>query len=260
MITRESLTAAATDAAALALASFRTLSKNAIHYKSDVDLVTDTDRSVQQFLFDRLRELVPEAQFLAEEQDVHPSLSDEPTFIIDPIDGTINFVHGVPWFCVSVAYAEECVPRLGAVVAPALQETFSAERGEGAYCNGELLEVSRTDRPVQALGCTGLFGGTHQSREGSTLVLQKVHPALRDVRRMGAAALDLAYLAAGRFDLFWEGSINPWDIAAAMVIVEEAGGIISAMDGSTDNTLFAGNVLAANPTLHRWFVETTSRG
>lgn len=260
MITRESLTAAATDAAALALASFRTLSKNAIHYKSDVDLVTDTDRTVQQFLFDRLRELVPEARFLAEEQDLHPSLSEEPTFIIDPIDGTINFVHGVPWFCVSVAYAEECVPRLGAVVAPALQETFSAERGEGAYCNGKLLEVSRTDRPVQALGCTGLFGGTHQSREGSTLVLQKVHPALRDVRRMGAAALDLAYLAAGRFDLFWEGSINPWDIAAAMVIVEEAGGIISAMDGSTDNTLFAGNVLAANPTLHRWFVETTFRG
>ena len=258
MVTREELTRAATEAAERALASFRNLTAEKIHYKTDVDLVTDIDRSVQEFLMERLAALVPGAKFLAEEQDVHPTLTDDPTFIIDPIDGTINYVHGVPWFCVSVAYAENKVPLVGAVIAPALGETFSAERGGGAFCNGQPLRVSARTEPIQALGCTGLFGGSNQSREEGGAVLQQVHPALRDVRRMGAAALDLSYVAAGRFDLFWEGSLNPWDVAAAMVIVQEAGGVVSAMDGSTDNTLFAGNILAANPALHRWFVAATT--
>ncbi len=256
-ITREQLISIATEAGQQALASFRNLATDTIHFKSEIDLVTDVDRSVQAFLIDRLTTACPGARFLAEEQDVHPTLTDEPTFIIDPIDGTTNFVHGVPHFCVSVAYAEAKKPVLATVVAPALSEVFSAERGKGAFCGTRQITVSRTDNPQHALACTGLFGGDDAKRESGIRMLIEIHPHLRDLRRMGAAALDLCYVAAGRFDLFWEGSLSPWDVAAGMLIVEEAGGIVTGVRGESDDVLFARSVLAANPELHRWFLSST---
>ena len=257
-ITREQLISIATEAGQQALASFRNLATDTIHFKSEIDLVTDVDRSVQAFLIGRLSAACPGARFLAEEQDVHPTLTDEPTFIIDPIDGTTNFVHGVPHFCVSVAYAEAKKPILATVVAPALSEVFSAERGKGAFCGTRQITVSRTDNPQHALACTGLFGGGAESIEAGIRTLLRVQSQLRDVRRMGAAALDLCYVAAGRFDIFWERGVSAWDIAAGMLIVEEAGGVVSGVHGETDEVLFARSVLAANPELHRWFLDAST--
>ena len=257
-ITREQLITIATEAGKQVLASFRNLSTETIHFKSEIDLVTDVDRSVQAFLIDRLSRAFPGARFLAEEQDVHAALTDEPTFIIDPIDGTTNFVHGIPHFCVSIGYTEGRRPVLGTVVAPALGEIFSAERGAGAFCGNRRINVSRTDNPLHALACTGLFGGGAESIEAGIRTLLRVQSQLRDVRRMGAAALDLCYVAAGRFDIFWERGVSAWDIAAGMLIVEEAGGVLSGVHGETDEVLFARSVLAANPELHRWFLDAST--
>lgn len=259
-ITREQLISITTEAGQQALASFRNLATETIHFKSEFDLVTDVDRSVQALLIERLTEACPGARFLAEEQDVHLTLTDEPTFIIDPIDGTTNFVHGVPHFCVSVAYAETKKPVVATVVAPALGEVFSAEHGMGAFCGTRRINVSRTDNPQHALACTGLFGGAADSMEAGIQTLVRIQSQLRDVRRMGAAALDLCYVAAGRFDIFWERGVSAWDIAAGMLIVEEAGGVVSGVLGETDEVLFARSVLAANPTLHRWFLSLTKQG
>jgi myo-inositol-1(or 4)-monophosphatase len=255
MISRETLLKTTQEAGAICSAAFRSLTVNQIHFKSEIDLVTEIDRQVQTFLIDRLTNLCPGARFLAEEQKSPEALTDDPTFIIDPVDGTTNFVHGLPYFCVSVGYTENRIPQLGVVVAPALNEVYSAQRGAGSFWNGQRILVSNNEDPRQALGCTGLFGGTDKTRQESVELMADVLLRLRDVRRMGAAALDLCYVAAGRFDLFWERSLNAWDIAAGALIVEEAGGIVSDLWGDTRDLLFAGNVLAANPALHKWFLE-----
>ena len=259
-ISRQQLLTVTVEAGELAQRSFRSLSAEQVAYKSEIDLVTEIDHSVQSLLIDRLARMCPGARVLAEEQQEHRALTDEPTFIIDPVDGTTNFVHGVPHYCVSVAYAEQGEPVLGVVSAPALGEVFSSERGGGSFRNAERIKVSPNSDPRRALGCTGLFGDSRAGRAAAAELMGRALDHLRDIRRMGAAALDLCYVACGRFDLFWERGLNAWDIAAGMLIVREAGGRVSDAHGDTEGIMLSGSIVAANPQLHRWFMETVLQG
>jgi myo-inositol-1(or 4)-monophosphatase len=167
--------------------------------------------------------------------------------VFDPIDGTTNFAHGLPIFCASLGLELDGRAMLGAVYDPTRQELFTAERGEGAFLNGTPLRVSRTDRAIDALLCTGFPYDVHTSREAIVGLFGEFVGRARAVRRLGSAALDLSYVAAGRLDGFWEQGLHPWDTSAAALLVEEAGGRVTRWDGqpfqSRDDALVASNGL-----------------
>lgn len=264
VITRSALLEIVLAAGDLAREAFDAFDRREIEYKSETDLVTAVDRKVQRFLMDMLTDRCGAVGYIAEESSENGSLTDASTFIIDPVDGTTNFVHHLPHWCVSVGLWVEKEPRLAAVYAPVTGELFSAERGAGAWLRNagaaeeQRLEVSPTDTPRHALGCSGLFGGSDAMRQESAVLLGRALAQMRDVRRQGAAALDLCYIAAGRYELFWEGHLSAWDVAAGALIVEEAGGRVSDLDNlarSPVDLLTAGSVLAGNAEMHRWFLD-----
>ncbi|MFW5812034.1 MAG: inositol monophosphatase family protein [Alkalispirochaetaceae bacterium] len=252
-------------AGSLCLEEFDSFDREKTEFKSETDLVTEVDRRVQRFLVDMLTDRCGTLSFIAEEDEQGHAITDAPTFIIDPVDGTTNFVHHLPHWCISLGYWEKREPVLAAVYAPVTGELFTAERSGGAWLRtgggkeGVRLSVSDNNRPRHALGCSGLFGGSDSMRQQSALLLGRALAQMRDVRRHGAAALDLCYLAAGRYDLFWEGHLSAWDVAAGSLIVEEAGGRVTDLYGRTsspEELLSARSVLAGNPEMHRWFLET----
>lgn len=250
-----------------------------VEYKAATDLVTEVDRAVQaQIITDLAREASSrDYTIIAEEADQNAPLSTVPTFVIDPVDGTTNFVHRLPHWCVSVGLWEDAIPRAGVVYAPALGELFYAEAGTGAWLqplplppeneitaevqtpaspSAQRLAISPNSNPRAALGCTGIFGGSDAMRAASADLMKRALAELRDVRRHGAAALDLCWVAAGRYDLFWEGHLSAWDIAAGALIAREAGAVVTPLDGHavTDRELFtARSVVAGTPPLHAWF-------
>ncbi len=269
-LTRDALIAIAADAGAHALAAWVSFDRATVEFKSDTDLVTHVDRAVQERIVTAIHRRDPEARIVAEEQPDAGSVSTDPTYIIDPVDGTTNFVHGLPHWCVSIGYWVDGEAHTGVVAAPALGEIYSAERGAGAWLRRDAaqgsggsqetaLRVSAAATPRHALGCSGIFGASDAMRAGSARLMEQALGHLRDVRRHGAAALDLCFVAAGRYDLFWEGHLHAWDIAAGALIAREAGGVVTDLAG-TDQTptqlLEAGNVLAGTPSMHRWFLDT----
>ncbi len=195
------------------------------------DLVTYYDRAVQDFLLRELKRAYPDAGIYAEEEDLHDTAGRERYFIIDPIDGTTNFVRGLHHSCISVGLWAKGQIEAAVVYNPYLNEMFTAQRGAGAYLNGERLQVTQTDLANSLV----LFGSAIYYRETVPATLrfvQELFPAVADFRRGGSAALDLCYLAAGKADLFFECCLRPWDYAAGSLIVQEAGGIVTALDGS----------------------------
>jgi len=209
------------------------------------DIVTDADRACEAAILARLRADFPAATFATEESGTHPGESDE-RFVIDPIDGTTNFAHGYPLFCVSIAY-ERAGELLAAVVhAPALGETFAAERGAGTYRNGERVRVSTVAAVADALVCTG-FHPADFARNAE--YFRAVSDRAQAVRRDGSAALDLASVACGRFDGFWEWDLHAWDVAAGTLLVREAGGTVTRIDGAAAS-LDAHSILATNGAIH----------
>lgn len=225
-------------------------SKGAKHVelKGRIDLVTDTDREVEEFLKKRLGEIVPEASFLAEESESDTGLSD-PCWIIDPLDGTTNFAHGLPILASSVALWRGGGMEIGVIGVPFLDECFHAERDKGAFLNGEPIRVSDKQVLEKSLIATGF---PYAIRQNIRLVMDNMESVLtrcRGVRRMGAAAVDLAYLAAGRFDAFYEPLLHPWDTAAGILLVREAGGRVTTFDGE-EYSIFSDTILASNGRIH----------
>lgn len=224
-----------------------------VRHKGRIDLVTDTDLAVEDFLKKRLIDLYPEASFLAEEGSPEASLG-AAAWILDPVDGTTNFAHGLPFVATSLALWQQGRVCLGIVNLPMLGECFWALRGRGAFLNGRPLRVSEESEPENALLATGF---PYDIRERMPVVLRRLENALRvcrGVRRCGAAAMDLAYLAAGRFDVFYEEGLQPWDLAAGSLLISEAGGKLTSLEGG-EFSLFGGTVLAANAALHARILE-----
>jgi myo-inositol-1(or 4)-monophosphatase len=192
------------------------------------DLVTAADRASEALIVERLRAATPHATILGEESGSTTGTSDE-RWIVDPLDGTTNYAHGYPIYCVSIAYEVAGEMAAGVVYAPALGELYAAERGGGTTCNGARVTVSDLSRVADSLVCTG-FKPANYDRNGEYFA--RLSRVAQGVRRDGAAALDLAFVAAGRFEAFWEYDLAPWDIAAGSLLVREAGGRVSAIDGS----------------------------
>lgn len=218
-----------------------------IAYKGDFDLVTQADRRSEQWIVRRLRELFPEHGVAAEEGTGTDTGSDY-RWHVDPLDGTTNFAHGYPCFCVSMALARKNELLLGVIYNPIYRELFAAARGEGATFNGKTIHCSKIDILKNSLLCTGF---PNHKRLANPNIHYYWDFTLRShgVRRDGSAALDLAYVAMGRFDSFWEFGLNPWDTAAGIVLVEEAGGKITDMQGQP-YLLGGPSILASNGLIH----------
>ena len=217
-----------------------------IRHKSSIkDLVTETDGAVEAMLRESLGKLVPEAGFLGEEGSPELGLAGL-KWVVDPVDGTTNFAHGVPFVATSVALCQDGRPVLGIVNLPLLGELFSAVRGRGARMNGAAIHVSEIAALDAALVATGF---PYRIEDHKAVILRQLSlamPATQGVRRAGAAALDLAFVACGRYDGFFEFALNPWDTAAGVLLIEEAGGRVGTMVGSAPYRLGGPDILAAN--------------
>ena len=229
-----------------------------ITHKGTVDLVTQYDLATEQFIVEKLRAAFPEHRLIGEEthQGDYGAILEKAIYI-DPIDGTTNFVHGVPHVAISIAVYEHGEGQMGVVYNPILDELYCAVRGEGACCNGKPIHVSTQDTLQQALIATG-FPYTKVERGADfdwvMNAMQHMLADVRDIRRLGSAALDLCYVARGVMDGYYEICLKPWDAAAGMVIAREAGAVITSIDGTPvdfSNT----TVVAANPTLHQQIVQ-----
>ena len=209
------------------------------------DIVTASDRASEELIVARLRGAFPNSAILGEEEGVRPGTSDE-RWIVDPLDGTTNYAHGYPMYCVSIAYERAGEVLAGAIYAPAFDEMFAAEKGAGATRNGAPMAVSHNATLNDALVCTGFVPARYE-RNGENFA--RLSHLAQAVRRDGSAALDAAYVACGRFEAFWEFDLKAWDVAAGGLIVREAGGRVSAIDGST-YAVEGGSFLATNGLVH----------
>jgi len=219
-----------------------------IKHKGRIDLVTETDLAVEKFLKAKLAECLPGSSFLAEETSGDAELVDL-TWIIDPLDGTTNFAHGLPMVATSVALWDKGQVVLGIVNLPIMNEVFTALRGGGAFKNGESIHVSDCDSLEESLIATGFPYAIEDHVDFITEALSKVLVTTQGVRRPGAAALDLAYLSCGRYDGYYENSLKPWDMAAGWLLVEEAGGRVTEY-GDDEFNLYSPAILATNSSIH----------
>jgi len=213
--------------------------------KGAADFVSRADLKSEQTIFEELSKGRPKYGFIMEERGEIEGVDNSNRWIVDPLDGTTNFLHGLPQFAISIALERDRQPYAGVVFNPATDELFWAEKGEGAYLNDRRLRVSgRSDLSTCLFACGLPFAG----RPGRKRALDETKRVLKEtagVRRFGSAALDLAFVAAGRFDAFWERDLNIWDVAAGAALVREAGGLVTEIDGGK-NFLTSGSILAAN--------------
>jgi myo-inositol-1(or 4)-monophosphatase len=219
-----------------------------VSYKGAIDLVTEADHASEQAIVAIIRERHPDHDILAEEGD-YGDLGADRRWIVDPLDGTTNFAHGFPWFAVSIALEVRGEVVLGAVFNPYNRELFVAERGCGATLNGRPLKVSSTATLERALLATGFAYDHKVNPANNYLHFERFQRAAQAVRRAGVASLDLACVAAGRFDGFWELKLKAWDVAAGVLLVEEAGGRVTDYAGAP-MPLDRGEILASNGLLH----------
>jgi myo-inositol-1(or 4)-monophosphatase len=222
--------------------------RHTVRYKGEINLVTEADRLSEALIVERIRREFSGHDILTEESPETANGSDL-RWIIDPLDGTTNYVHGYPVFCVSIALEIKGVIMLGAVYDPMLDELFMVEKGAGAFLNGRRLTVSRTEALSRGLLATGFPYDIREDRNNNVNYFKVMALSAQAVRRTGSAALDLAYVAAGRFDGFWELKLMPWDTAASWLLVEEAGGAVTDLRGGPYN-LYSSNILASNGLLH----------
>ncbi|MBA1145320.1 inositol monophosphatase family protein [Mesorhizobium neociceri] len=229
-----------------------------VSMKGPGDYVSQADRKAEDILFAELSKARPGYAFLMEERGVVEGDDDQHRWIVDPLDGTTNFLHGIPIFSISIALERQGQLVAAVIYNPAMDELYTAERGGGAFMNDRRLRVAGRSKLTDCvIGC----GVPHLGRgqHGNFLVeLRNVMAEVSGVRRLGSAALDLAYVAAGRMDGFWETGLSAWDIAAGLLLVREAGGFVSDMDGGQD-MLEAGSVVAGNEVIQRALLKAVKK-
>lgn len=257
---RAQLKATALEAARVAGSILTDAANNGFHveYKDTVNLVTDADRRSEQAVIEVIRKTFPAHRILAEEGGAQAGRDLEYQWVIDPLDGTTNFAHGYPAYCVSIGveYRGHCI--FGVVLDPTRQELFTAEAGSGAFLNGVPLRVSRTPRLDGALLVTGFAYDIRVSAQNNLDNFSRFALTAQGVRRTGTAALDMCYVAAGRFDGFWELKLHPWDTAAGLVILREAGGRVTDFKG-TPYTIYEPSIVASNGLIHDEMLDILRR-
>jgi len=217
--------------------------------KGPGDFVSQADLKAEKILFEELSEARPGYGFLMEERGVVEGADATHRWIVDPLDGTTNFLHGIPHFAISVALEREGTLVAGVIYNPITDELFFGERGQGAYGPGGRLRVAGRDRLSEAVLACGAPHGERKGRAEFITETQKLLPNIAGLRRFGAASLDLAFVAAGRFDAFWERGLAAWDMAAGIVLVREAGGLVSDLT-NRQKMLETGDVIAGNEFIH----------
>ncbi len=225
-----------------------------VNYKGVIDLVTEVDHQSEDFLLAEIQGKYPDHHIFTEETGVIQG-SDQHTWYIDPLDGTVNYAHHVPIFSVSIAYAFRDELTLGVVYEPMRDEMFSAERGKGAFLNGKPLSASAATELQKSLLVTGFPYDAWNTSQDNFANFVRFAKLTQGVRRLGSAALDLCYVAAGRFDGFWELSLKPWDVAAGGLICREAGARVTNVDGRDDFVSPPQSVVACAPAIHARMLE-----
>ena len=239
------------------MAHWRALEPDQINEKARNDLVTAADLASERVIMEAIRGRFPDHSILSEEAGRSTPTDNGPTWIIDPLDGTTNFVHGIPQFAISIGVAVEGRIEFGVILDPCKNDVFSAARNRGARWNGKDCHVSERKGVAGALLATGFPFKAHRLLDPYLAIFRDVFLRCKAIRRPGAAALDLAYTACGLFDGFFEFQLSAWDIAAGSVLVEEAGGVITGMDGGSDY-LESGNVVCGPPGVHRELLEVVA--
>jgi myo-inositol-1(or 4)-monophosphatase len=233
-----------------------------IEYKGDADLVTEADRSSEKLILERIRKNWPDHEVIGEE-GARIETGGDYRWYVDPLDGTTNFAHGFPVFCVSLGLAFKGKRKAAVLYDPTRGELFAAELGKGAFLNGQKIEVSKTAKLAQSLVATG-FPSHKRHKSPNIYFYHQLTLRTHGVRRAGSAALDLANVACGRFDGFWEFNLNAWDTAAGILIVEEAGGRVTGFQGQppqiTDRDVMATNGLIHDEMLHEFAEIFAGRG
>lgn len=231
--------------------------KLAVKFKSPIDMVTEADQASEALVISIIRKAFPGDDILTEESQ-NQRTSSKRRWIIDPLDGTTNYAHGFPVWCVSIAFEEKGHVLTGAIYNPNLNELFTAVKGKGAHLNGSPIRVSGEKHLLKSLLATGFPYDVHTSQENNLDNFQKFIKRAQAVRRPGSAAIDLAYLACGRLDGFWEIKLKPWDAAAASLMITEAGGRITNFSGGC-YSIYYPECLASNGKIHGQMLEVLGK-
>ncbi len=229
-----------------------------VNFKGAIDLVTDTDRRSEAFLVDEIRKRFPHDRIVAEESGMQPG-RECCAWYVDPLDGTVNFAHGVPIFTVSIAYAEDGEIRLGVVYDPLRDECFTAERDRGAWLNGAAIHHSQATDLGQSLLATGFPYDIRTRSDTNLNHFSHFMLNAQAVRRLGVASLDLCYVACGRLDGYWEFDLQPWDIAAGCLIAMEAGAVVTGVAGDPWRLESPNSILATTPGIHAEMIRHLNR-
>lgn len=233
--------------------------RHQVSYKGATDLVTEVDGQSESFLVERIRNAYPDHSIVTEESGRLAGRSEQ-RWYIDPLDGTVNYAHGLPCFSVSLAYAEGGRVQIGVVYDPMREECFSAWRGGGAWLNDRPIRVGGATELIKCLMVTGFPYEIRDTDQNNLDHFRNFALRCQGMRRLGSAALDLCYLAAGRVDGYWEIDINSYDIAAGALVVEEAGGLVTTVNGSTDYLAEPTSVVSANAHIHPQMIEILKNG
>ncbi len=229
-----------------------------IDYKGDINPVTEVDLMCEQEIISRIHKQFPDHEILAEESGQSQERNTW-RWVIDPLDGTVNYAHGYPCYCVSIALEQAGQVELGVIYNPNLDELFVAERGKGATLNGETIRVSSTETLIRSLLVTGFAYNVAETEHNNLDHFENFAMECQAVRRPGSAAMDLAYVACGRFDGFWELNLHPWDYGAGWLLVTEAGGQVSRFDGEPFS-MGDREILATNKIVHQPMIDVLMRG
>ncbi|MFG1347913.1 inositol monophosphatase family protein [Xanthobacter autotrophicus DSM 431] len=221
-----------------------------VSMKGPADFVSAADRKSEETLHAELSKARPAYGFLMEERGAIEGTDPANTWVVDPLDGTTNFLHGIPIFSISLALVRNGVPVAGVIFNPVMDELYVAESGQGAYLNDRRLRVAARKKLADSVVCCGLPHMGRGSHELFNRELEKVQTQVSGLRRTGSAAIDLAWVAAGRFDAFWERNLSSWDMAAGIIMVREAGGYVSDMNDG-DKMLEKGDLIAGNELIRR---------
>ncbi len=229
-----------------------------IMHKGEINLVTNVDLECESRILELVREDFPDDEVISEEKaNVYEAGKNR--WIVDPLDGTTNYAHGYPFFCTSIAYEVDGEIIVGVVYNPIMDELFLARKGEGSFFNGEKLEVSTIKEMKQALLVTGFPYDVATNPKNNLNHWAAFMMRAQALRRDGSAGLNLSYVAAGRFDAFWEVKLSPWDMAAGALIVREAGGTVTSLSGGAFS-LYEGGVLASNGLIHKQMIDVIREG